>query len=145
MSLRALGLPALVAGLMAASGCGGSSEQQKVRSTLTRYEQASARQDYAQLCDKVLSRALVARLSRVGLPCQQALRMGLGSVQAPKLEILKVKVMGPRALALVRSSAVGQQASTDTIELVLDGSDWRLSALARPGPEPPQRTRPPGD
>lgn len=145
MSLRALGLPALVAALLGASGCGGDSDEQKVRSTLTRYERASASQDYAQLCRDVFARALTARVARVGLSCEQALRTGLGSVQAPKLEILKVKVTGARALALVRSSAAGQSSSTDTIELIKDGEDWRVSALARPGPQSPQPVRPPGD
>lgn len=142
MSARALGLPALLLVLAAAAGCGGDSHEQKVRATLTRYERASARQDYDQLCNRVLARSLVARLSRVGLPCEQALREGLGSVQGPKLEILKVKVTAPRALALVRSSAAGQRTSTDTIELVMEGGDWRVSALARPGPQAPQPTRP---
>jgi len=142
MSARALGLPVLLLALVAATGCGGASDEKKVRATLTRYERASARQDYAQLCDKVLARSLVAHLSRVGLPCQQAVRTGLGSLQAPKLQVLKIKVMPPRALALVRSSAANQPTATDTIELFQDGGDWRISALAGSGPQSPQPTRP---
>src|SRR2546430_5390255 len=95
-----------------AAGCGSSNEQQ-VRDTLKRYEQATARQDYDALCNKVLARALIDRLAQVGLPCHQALRIGLGSVRNPKLQVLKIKVTGVLALALVRSSASGQPASTD--------------------------------
>jgi hypothetical protein len=140
MSPRAICLPAVVLALAAGSGCGGS-EEQKVRATLTAYERASANQDYGQLCTKVLAQSLVARLARVGLSCEQALQVGLGSVQAPKLQVLKVQVRGARALALVRSSAVGQATSTDTIELVKNGDAWRLSALARPGPQPQRPPR----
>ena len=141
MCARRCGLPALVLALAVAAGCGGSSDESRVRETLTRYQQASARQDYRQLCNRVFARALTARVARVGLPCEQALRVKLGTVQAPTLSVLKVKVTGARALALVRSAAAGEPPSTDTIELVMDGGAWRISALAREGPQPPQPQR----
>jgi hypothetical protein len=138
MSVRALALAALAATVLA-SGCGGGpSDEQQVRDTLGRYQRATATRDYRQLCDQVLSRALVARLARVNLPCEQALGM-TAPVRQPALQVLKVKIMGSRALALVRSTAVGQPPSTDTFELVKDGGAWRISALARPGPSPPRR------
>ena len=141
MSVRGLALPALAVAVLA-SGCGGGgpSDEKQVRETLGRYQRATATRDYKQLCGEVLARALVARLARVNLPCERALRM-TGRVRQPTLQVLKVKVMGSRALALVRSSALGQPPSTDTFELVKDGGAWRISALAGPGPQPPQRPR----
>jgi len=119
---------------VSAAGCGSSDEQQ-VRDTLKRYEQATARQDYDALCSKVLARVLVDRLAQVGLPCDQALRIGLGTVRSPKLQVLKIRVTDKLALALVRSSAAGQPTSTDTIRLSKDGGNWRISSLS--GVQPP--------
>lgn len=113
-----------------------------MRDTLSRYQRATANHNYKQLCDSVFAKALVARVTRVNLPCDQAVRIKLGGVYQPKLEILKVKVTGSRALALVRSSAAGEPASTDTIELGREGTEWRLSALAPTGPQPPQPAAP---
>ena len=127
-------LAALAAVSLAAAGCG-KSDQQQVRDTLKRYEQATARQDYDALCAKVLARSLVNRLARVGLPCDQALRIGLGSVRSPKLQVIRVRITGALALALVRTSAAGQPASTDTIRLVRDGGAWKISSLS--GAQPP--------
>ena len=139
MSVRALGLPTLVAAALLAAGCGGGpSDEKQVRDTLARYERATASRDYKQICSTVLSRAVLAKLARVNLPCVQALSMG-PSVRQPTLQVMQVKIMGSRALALVRSSAVGQPSSTDTFELVKDGEDWRISALAQPGPPSPPR------
>jgi len=138
VSARPFGRAALAAAAalaLAAGGCGGKSDQQQVRDTLKRYAQATARQDYTTLCAKVLARSLIDRLAQVGLPCEQALRTGLGTVRSPKLEILRVRITGALALALVRSSAVGQPTSTDTIRLVKDGGTWRISSLS--GAQPP--------
>jgi hypothetical protein len=145
MSVRppaaAVALAATVALILAAAGCG-ASDQQQVRDTLKRYEQATARQDFDALCSRVLARSLIDRLAQVGLPCDQALRIGLGTVRNPKLEILKIKITDKLALALVRSSATGQPTSTDTIRLTKDGDKWRISSLsgAQP-PAPPNRQR----
>jgi hypothetical protein len=119
---------------LSAAGCGSADEQQ-VRDTLKSYEQATARQDYGALCNKVLARSLIDRLAQVGLPCDQALRIGLGPVQSPRLQVLKIKITDKLALALVRSSAAGQPTSTDTIRLTKDGGDWRISSLS--GAQPP--------
>jgi hypothetical protein len=124
---------------VAAAGCGSSNEQQ-VRDTLKRYEQATARQDYDALCNKVLARALIDRLAQVGLPCDQALRIGLGTVRNPKLEVLKIKVTGVLALALVRSSAAGQP-----IRLTKSGDKWRISSLSDAQPPAPAGQHRSGD
>jgi hypothetical protein len=127
----ALGALALVAG---AVGCGGSDEDQ-VRDTLATFEKATAAHDYKTLCTKVLAKQLVQRLSNVGLPCDVALQRGLAGVTSPQLTVLRVKVRGDVALAVVRSAAAGQPTSRDTIRLVREGGDWRVSTLS--GAQPP--------
>ena len=129
---------------LSAAGCG-ASDQQQVRDTLKRYQAATARQDYDALCNRVLAQSLIDRLAQVGLPCDQALRIGLGTVRNPKLEILKIKVTGVLALALVRSSAAGQPASTDTIRLTKNGDRWRISSLSGAQPPAPTNRRGQGD
>lgn len=125
---------------LSAAGCG-SSDQQQVRDTLKRYEQATARQDYDALCSRVLAHSLIDRLAQVGLPCDQALRIGLGTVRNPKLQVLKIRITDKLALALVRSSASGQPTSTDTIRLAKDGGKWRISSLSGAQPPAPAQHR----
>lgn len=139
--VRAALIAALALGL-AAAGCGGASDAQQVRAALARYAKGTARQDYDGLCAKVIAQSLVHRLALVGLPCEQALRIGLRGVQSPQLKVLKVKVTGARALALVRTSAANQPASTDTIRLVKEGGAWRISSLSQAGPPAPAGRRP---
>jgi hypothetical protein len=117
-----------------AAGCG-QSDTAKVRDTLRTFQRATAAKDYRTLCGRVLAKQLVARLTNVGLPCEVALQRGLTGVAAPHLQIQRVRVKGDVALALVRTSAAGQPASQDTIRLVREGDDWRVSTLS--GPQPP--------
>ena len=103
--------------------------------TLRAYQRATATGDYRTLCSRVLSGKLVARLAKIGLPCEVALERGLRGVVAPRLTIRRIRIRGDVALALVRTSAAGQRPSEDTIELVREGDQWRVSTLA--GAQPP--------
>jgi hypothetical protein len=123
-----------LAALAVVAGCG-QSDQDKVRDTLATFEKATAAHDYKTLCTKVLAKQLVQRLSNVGLPCDIALQRGLAGVTSPQLTVLRVKVRGDVALAVVRSAAAGQPASRDTIRLVREGDGWRVSTLS--GAQPP--------
>ena len=130
-------LAAALAGLVA--GACGKSDDDKVRDTLARFEQATEKRDYKALCDDVLSKQLVQRLRAVGLPCQLALQRGLGGVIQPSITVEQVKVRGDTALARITSTAVGQRASHDTIRLVKQGDDWRVASLSGAQPPAPPR------
>ena len=140
----AAAVAATLAIAVSAAGCG-TSDEHKVRDTLARYQRATARQDYDALCNQVLAPALISRLAQVGLPCDQALRIGLGTVRNPRLQVLKIKVTGVLALALVRSSATGQPTATDTIRLTKNGDRWRISSLSGAQPPAPTNRRGQGD
>ena len=129
----------LLAALAASATACGKSDEEKVRDSLRRFETATAEKDYRALCGDVLARDLVTKLRSVGLPCELALRRALGPVQAPKLTIGKIRVTGDTALARVTSTARGQQPSQDTIRLVKQGDEWRVSSLSGAQPPTPPR------
>src|SRR6266545_2017779 len=104
--------------LMAAAvaGCGSSShssspaaDRAAVRGALVQLDQATAEHNYQLLCNRVLARELVQKVASAGLPCQEALRIGLGSVRQPHLQVTEIKIHGDRALAQVYSGATGQR------------------------------------
>jgi hypothetical protein len=133
--------PRIAAPLLAAvvlAGCG-TSDEQKVRDTLTRFQTATAKKDYAALCKDILARELIGRLQAIGLPCELALRKSLGGVSRPSLKVEKVRVRGDTALANILTTAAGQRPSRDTIRLVRQGDGWRISALSGAQPPAPPR------
>jgi hypothetical protein len=110
-------------------------DQAAVRGVLVRLERGTETRDYRGLCSSVLAAELVRKVASAGLPCDVALKVGLGSVKQPRLQVDRVKVTGNRALAEVHSAAEGQQASNDVVQLVREHAGWRVTSLA--GPQPP--------
>lgn len=130
----AIVLAALVLGV---AGCGDPSDEKRVRDAVAAFGEASAKKDYQRICDDLVAKDLAESVEAVGLPCEAAFKRGLDPVKEPKVEIKKVKINKTRALVTVRSTAKNQPPSDDTLELVLEGGDWRISALAKPQPQPP--------
>ena len=112
------------------SGCGGGpSDAEQVQSTVEAFGRATAAKDYQRLCDELLAPKLVSEVERVGLPCEVALRQGLGDVTAPTLTIGRIEVRGDEATAEVRSAAAGEEPSADTLHLVRMEDAWRIASL----------------
>jgi hypothetical protein len=121
--------PALA--LLVLVGCGeqGPTPEEQVRSTVTEFGRATAAKDYQALCDRILAPSLVEDVESIGLPCQVALRQGLGDVREPRLTIGRIVVREDEATAEIRTSASGEEPSQDTLRLVnLDGT-WKISSL----------------
>jgi ketosteroid isomerase-like protein len=115
---------------LVAPGCGESeSEDDRVRDVLAKLADATAKKDYARLCDEVFAPELLKRVSRAGATCQDALRAGLNEVRSPKLVVRRVTVKGDRAQATVRTSATGQAASNDVVNLAKTRGEWRVVSL----------------
>jgi len=111
-------------------GCGGGpSDTEQVHDVVTAFGQASAAKDYQRLCDDLLAPKLVSDVESAGLPCELALKQGLGEVAAARLTIGTVRVDGDTATADVQSSAQGEQPSRDTLQLVRVGESWRIASL----------------
>jgi hypothetical protein len=121
--------PALA--LLILTGCGesGPTPEEQVRSTVAEFGRATAAKDYAALCDHILAPQLIEDVESIGLPCERALRQGLGDVEDPRLTIGRIVIRDDEASAEIRTSAAGEEPSQDTLELVnLDGA-WKISSL----------------
>jgi hypothetical protein len=121
--------PAIV--LLVLAGCGdqGPTPEEQVRSTVTEFGRATAAKDYQALCDRLLTPSLVEEVESIGLPCEVAMRQGLGRVREPRLTIGRVEVRENRASAEIRTSAAGEDPSRDTLELVNVDGVWKISSL----------------
>jgi hypothetical protein len=135
---RNVALVALVAAL-AAAGCGADTEDgggtdatTEVRATVAKFGVATRTHDWQAICDDLLSPALVAKIEDVGLPCETAVEKGLGDVEDPTLQITDVSLSGNRALVSIHTTAGGQEASDDALQLVKEDGAWRIAALAAP-------------
>jgi hypothetical protein len=126
--VRILG-PALA--LLLVAGCGeqGPTPEEEVRSTVASFGRATAAKDYQALCDRLLAPSLVEEVESIGLPCEVALRRGLGDVREPRLSIGAVRVDGERATAEVRTAAAGEEPSRDTLRLLRVEGAWKISSL----------------
>jgi hypothetical protein len=120
-----------LSGALVLSGCGASAREQVV-TKVRQYAHATAARDYRTLCTQVLAPSLLSHLRADGVPCEQAMRVGLQSVRDPSLGIGRVVVHGRTASVTTITTAVGQEASLDAIELVDTAAGWRISSLGAP-------------
>ena len=119
----------LVLGAGVAACGGGPSDTERVHDAVEAFGRATAAKDYQGLCDRLLAPDLVEEVESQGLPCEVALKEGLGEVEAPTLTIGRIEVTGDRATADVRSAAAGEPPSRDTLQLVRVGDGWRIASL----------------
>jgi predicted small lipoprotein YifL len=117
--------------LLALVGCGdqGPTPEEQVRTTVTEFGRATAAKDYKLMCDRLLAPSLVEDVEAIGLPCEMALRQGLGDVREPRLTIGRIEVSDDQATAEVRTSASGEEPSQDTLELINVNGAWKISSL----------------
>jgi hypothetical protein len=127
-SARAL---ALLGAAYAVAGCGASAGDQ-VQAKLQQFAHAVANRDVPTLCKQVLAPALVEHLAAAGLSCDQAMRTFVDSVTDPTLSVSKVHVKGAAASAVVLTTARGQTASLESVQLADTKAGWRLTSVASP-------------
>jgi hypothetical protein len=128
---RFLAVTLLVVPLLAGCGDRTPSDTEQVRSVLQTFAKATERRDYTKLCSDVFSPKLLTGLQQIGLPCEVAMAKSLGQVNNPKLTVGKVTVKGNAATADVRTTADGQQPSSDLVKLEKVKAGWRVSSLGR--------------
>src|SRR5215218_2628390 len=78
----------------ALAGCGdsGPSEEQRIRTTLSEFQRATAARDYRALCDRILAPKLIETVKQIGLPCEIALQKGFEDVEEPRLAVGTIEV-----------------------------------------------------
>jgi hypothetical protein len=128
---------ALIVATLMLAACGKERPTEAVRHSVEDFGKAVADHDYQELCDHLLAGNLIATLEEHGIPCELALKTGLGEAKNPKIAIKTVAVRGDRALVSVHSTAANQPPSDDTLSLVKEHGDWKVSSLAQPQPEAP--------
>jgi hypothetical protein len=114
------------------AGCGGQSDRDAVTAKVNQFLKATAGKDYRTLCEQILAPSLVARLKAGGIQCEQAMKISLANVKSPRLSIGRVDVHGAKASVITLTTAAGQEASIDAIELIKTGGGWRVAALGTP-------------
>ena len=128
-------LAPIAVALVAAAGftaCG-KSEDDQVRAVVERFADAGAKQDYQRICDELITPELSKKVEEIGLPCEVAFRQGLKDVKNPTLTVRGVTVDGDKARVRVHSTAANQQPSDDTLLVVKQNGEWRISSLASGG------------
>ena len=125
----------IVLGLLAACGDDVPTDELQVRETLTTFASSVEERDYKTLCEDVFAPDLLTGLQQIGLPCEVAMRTSLGEVEAPKLTVGEVTIDGLTARAEIKTSAEGQNPSSDTLALKKVDGRWQVSALGA-DPEP---------
>jgi hypothetical protein len=113
-------------------GGGGPDADTQVRAVVARFGVATRDRDYQTICDDLLADDLVNKIEAIGLPCESALSRGLGEVKDPRLSINEVSIAGSRALVSIHTTATGQPASDDALQLVRESNRWKIAALAAP-------------
>ena len=121
--------PALVLLILAGCGESGPTPEEQVRSTVAEFGRATAAKDYAALCDRLLAPELIEEVESIGLPCERALRRGLGDVEDPRLTIGRIEIRDNEASAEIRTSAAGEEPSQDMLRLVNVNGVWKISSL----------------
>lgn len=99
----------------------------QVAETIDRLERATRGRDFATVCDRLLTKA--ARDRAGGSDCIRLLRSTAGDVSQPDIRVLSIRIEGERADVRVRSTAEGQGAVDETIQLVREGDGYRIAAL----------------
>ena len=132
-------ISSLAAALLAAvvlTGClpGSDDEPEKtkgpprqVANVIERLERATQRREFGVLCNELFTRSARARAG--GKDCVALMRETGKDVRKARIRLLDVEIDKNRATARVRTTAEGQTALEETIELVRERGRYRISAL----------------
>ena len=126
-----------VAAFLAPVGCsiGADSEPRpvsgvpkEIAATVDRLERAIADRDFAEVCDKLFTRA--ARERAGGSECTRQVSAAAEDVRRPVIVIRGIEVTGNRAIVKVATTAEGQARLIDTLQLRRQDGRWLVDALS---------------
>jgi hypothetical protein len=134
--VRTFAILCLVA--LAASGCGGGTpsdsttkfkgEERNVAAPIEALEKAARADKPQTVCTKLLTDRLLAQLKEQGTNCKTAVKEAFKDADSLDLTVDDVSISGDKATAKVISGK-GSDKKTDTLELALDGSAWKIDLL----------------
>ena len=130
-------LPAALLAALALAGCGVQGddagvdrfegEEKRVAQVVEDLGTAGGDKDAAELCSRLLSRALVDRIAAGPLDCEQEIGKALDDADGSELRVQRVTVSGANAVAEVRDGE--GEGEVRALSFVRQGRDWRLSAF----------------
>jgi hypothetical protein len=116
---------------IALAGCGpfgGKSDQDKASDTVTQLIDARNQGDFVKVCSLIASQQL-AKFKAAGTSCERALPKLARKGTTTSINIDQVRVSGDRATVDATVSQNGGAGNAQTILLVKEGSDWKVSQV----------------
>jgi hypothetical protein len=116
---------------IALAGCGpfgGKSDQEKAGDTVTQLIEARNQGDFVKVCSLIASQQL-AKFKAAGTSCERALPKLARRGTTTSINIQQVRVSGDRATVDATVSQNGGAGNAQTILLVKEGSDWKVSQV----------------
>jgi len=116
---------------IALAGCGpfgGKSEQDKAGDTVTQLIEARNQGDFVKVCSLIASQQL-AKFKQAGTTCERALPKLAQKGTTTSINIDQVRVSGDRATVDATVSQNGGAGNAQTILLVKEGADWKVSQV----------------
>ena len=116
---------------IALAGCGpfgGKSDQEKAGDTVTQLIEARNQGDFVKVCSLIASQQL-AKFKQAGTSCERALPKLARKGTTTAINIDQVRVSGDRATVDATVSQNGGAGNAQTILLVKEGSDWKVSQV----------------
>lgn len=95
--------------------------------TVNRLERAVATRNFATVCDQLFTAQ--ARKRSGGDECERQLASATEAVKRPRIQIKAIDVKNNTATVRVRTTAEGQPALTDQLQLRRQGGRWLVEAL----------------
>jgi len=116
---------------IALAGCGpfgGKSDQDKASDTVTQLIDARNQGDFVKVCSLIASQQL-AKFKQAGTTCERALPKLARKGTTTSINIDQVRVSGDRATVDATVSQNGGAGNAQTILLVKEGADWKVSQV----------------
>ena len=129
---RALALLGACLTIALVAGCGEATskvsfkgEKLSVQRVISSFASDASTGDAKAICEKILSRELLARLAKGG-GCKKAIEEQLRQVDNFSLELEAISLQGKRASAKVSSTISGKN-TEGTLALIEEKGHWRIS------------------
>ncbi len=113
------------------AGCGpygGKSEQDKASGAVTQLVEGRNQGDFVRVCSLIASQQL-AKFKQAGTTCERALPKLAQKGSTTSINVAQVRVSGDRAMVDATVSQNGGAGNAQTILLVKEGGDWKVSQV----------------